>query len=131
MRNPLDTCLSCYFQDFGGSHPWVYDLENIAYVYKEYSRIMNYWQNESGINMYNVKYEQLVQNQEKISRELINYIGLDWNEQCIQFHKNERFIWTASYDQVRQPMYKKSTARWKNYEQELTQLINALGSENT
>ena len=127
MRDPLDTCLSCYFQDFGGNHPWIYDLENIAYVYKEYKRMMSYWQNELGISIHNVRYEELVENQEKISKELISYIGLDWDEQCMQFHKNKRFIWTASYDQVRQPMYKKSTARWKNYKQQLSPVINILG----
>jgi len=131
MRNPLDTCLSCYFQDFGTNHPWIYDLKDIASVYKEYLRMMRYWQNELNIPMYNVKYEELVENQEKISRELISYIGLEWDEQCLQFHKNQRFIWTASYDQVRQPMYKKSTARWKNYEQQLSPLINILGINNT
>lgn len=126
IRDPLDTCLSCYFQDFGGDHPWIYDLEDLALVYKEYLRIMHYWQYDLGVPVYEVNYENLVENQEKISRELINYVGLEWNEQCMQFHENKRFIWTASYDQVRQPMYKKSIARWKNYSQQLTPLINIL-----
>ena len=127
MRDPLDTCLSCYFQDFGGNHPWVYDLENIAQVYKEYLRMMHYWQNDLGVPVFNVRYEELVENQEKLSKELINHIGLEWDENCIQFHENKRFIWTASYDQVRLPMYKKSVARWKNYEQQLSRLIEILG----
>jgi len=128
IRNPLDSCLSCYFQDFGTNQPWIYDLENIAHVYEEYLRMMSYWQNETEIPIHNVKYEELVENQEIISKKLISQIGLDWDSQCLQFHKNERFIWTASYDQVRQPIYKKSTARWMNYQQQLTPLINILGN---
>ena len=131
MRNPLDTCLSCYFQDFGGDYPWIYDLDNLALVYNEYIRIMHYWQHKLGVPIFNVRYEELVENQEMISKELINHIGLEWDDRCLKFHENRRFIWTASYNQVRQPMYKKSVSRWKNYEQKLSQVISVLGDASS
>ena len=129
MRNPFDTCLSCYFQDFGSNaHPWIYNLENLAYVYNEYIRLMHHWQQVCGIKMYDVKYEDLVQNQEIISKELLKHIGVQWDKRCMNFHKNKRFIWTASYEQVRQPMYIRSVARWKNYKKQLKPLIDIIGN---
>ncbi len=125
-RNPLDTCLSCYFQDFSQSHPWIYNLQNTGKVYLEYQRLMQHWKKVLDIPIFDVQYEDLVNNQENVSRQMIDFCGLDWDDACLQFHKNERFIWTASYDQVRQPMYKKSAGRWKNYENYITALKKLL-----
>jgi len=124
MRNPLDTCLSCYFQDFARPHPWIYDLHDIGTVHLEYQRIMNHWKNVLNIPMLEIQYESLVENQEEVSRKIIEFCDLDWDDNCMQFHKNKRFVKTASYDQVRQPMYKKSVARWKNYKEQIKPLLN-------
>ncbi|HHL31005.1 MAG TPA: tetratricopeptide repeat protein [Oceanospirillales bacterium] len=126
IRDPLDTCLSCYFQDFSRSHPWIYDLQNTGRVYLEYQRLMQHWKNVLEIPILDVHYEKLVENQESISRQMIEFCGLEWDDACLQFHKNKRFIWTASYEQVRQPMYKKSVARWKNYEQYIKPLTEII-----
>lgn len=128
IRNPLDTCLSCYFQDFSRSHPWIYNLQDTGRVYLEYKRVMQHWKNVLDIPILDVHYEALVENQENISRKMVEFCGLDWNDDCLQFHKNKRFIWTASYEQVRRPMYKKSVARWKNYEKHIGSLIDMLKS---
>jgi len=124
MRDPIDTCLSCYFQDFSGSHPWIYDLRDTANVYLEYQRLMQHWKSVLNIPILDIQYEELVSNQEAMSKQIIEFCKLDWNDACLQFHKNKRFAKTASYNQVRQPMYNKSVARWKNYEPHLQVLTD-------
>jgi hypothetical protein len=76
---------------------------------------------------YDVKYEDLVADTETQSRKLIEYCGLSWNDACMEPHKNERSIKTASVTQVRQPVYKTSVARWKKYEKFLGPMIEGLG----
>ncbi|HED35563.1 MAG TPA: sulfotransferase family protein [Gammaproteobacteria bacterium] len=129
MRNPIDTCLSCYFQDFSGSHPWIYDLEDTANVYLEYLRLMQHWNTVLEIPVLNISYENLVENQQTVSREIIEFCGLNWDDSCLEFHKNKRFAKTASYNQVRQPMYNKSVERWRNYEKHLQPLIDRLSPD--
>ncbi len=131
LRNPLDTCLSCYFQDFSHNHPWIYDLQDSGRMYLEYQRLMQHWKSVLDISILDVHYEDLVENQETISRQMIEFCGLEWDDACLHFHKNNRFIWTASYEQVRQPMYKKSVARWKNYEAHIKPLMEILRSQVT
>jgi len=75
-----------------------------------------------------VHYEDMVTDQERISRELVEFVGLDWDDRCLQFHTTRRTVATASYDQIRQPMYTKSMARWKHYEKHIGPLLEALGS---
>ena len=76
--------------------------------------------------IFEVQYEELVANQEEVSRELIAYLGLEWDEQCLEFHKTKRVVKTASNLQVRQPMYTRSVERWKNYECHLEPLIKLI-----
>lgn len=127
MRNPVDTCLSIYFHKFGGYHPYAYDLENLAFYYREYLRLMQHWRSvlPPGIFM-EVQYEELVADQEAVSRKLIAFCGLEWDERCLEFYKNERPVSTASSWQVRQPIYTSSTARWKRYEPYLGPLAQLL-----
>ena len=122
----MDTCLSGYFQDFSRSHPYSYDLHNLGVYYRGYQKIMHNWKNILSLPIMEVKYEDMVANQEAVSRKLIEFCGLDWDDRCLEFYKNERFIGTASYDQVRRPMYSTSSGRWKNYEQFLGPLKDAL-----
>jgi len=126
MRNPLDTCLSCYFQDFSGNHAWIYDLKNIGKVYLEYRRVMQHWKSVLDIQILEVQYEELVDKQDTMSRQIIDFCNLEWDDECLNFHENKRFAKTASYNQVRQPMYKKSVARWKNYEDKIGDLKKTL-----
>lgn len=127
-RDPMDTCLSTYFQDFSRSHPYSYDLYNLGAYYKEYRNVMRHWKNVLRIPILDVQYEDLIDNQELMSRKLLEFCGLEWDDRCLQFHETKRFIGTASHDQVRRPLYKKSVARWKNYEEYLGPLKEALGS---
>ena len=126
-RDPLDTCLSAYFQDFSQSHAYSCDLAQLGAVYRQYSRIMAHWKETLRIPVLDIQYEDLVSDQEGVSRRLIEFCDLDWDDQCLKFHETRRHVATASYDQVRQPLYKRSVGRWKHYEKHLAPLLEALG----
>lgn len=115
-RNPLDTCLSIYFQDFSESNPYANNLEHCAYVYRQYQVWMNHIKSFLTVPILDVSYEQLVNNQEEVTRKLINFIELEWDDDCLSFHNTKRFVATPSYDQVREKMYTSSIGRWRNYE---------------
>ena len=115
-RSPRDTCLSCYFQDFSGDHPYSYNLEHLAHYYHEYHRLMDHWQRVLKIPILTMRYESLIENQEFESRRLLEFCELEWEPRCLHFNEAKRFVRTASYDQVRHPIYKKSMHRWKHYE---------------
>lgn len=125
-RDPLDTCISCYTQEFTSAHSYAYDLKILGAYYKQYERLMQHWIKVLKIPILHVQYENLVENQESISRKLIEFCGLEWDDCVMNFHQSNRDVATASYDQVRQPMYRKSVQRWKNYEPHLAPLLMAL-----
>ena len=126
QRNSLDICLSCYFQDFRGFKPFIYNLTTLGLYYRQYERLMKHWHNVLQLQIMNVNYEELVENQEDISRKIIDFCGLEWNDKCLSFHKNKRSVQTVSTWQVRQPMYTTSKGRWKNYDKFLEPLRKAL-----
>ena len=126
VRHPLDTCISCYFQNFGERHPYIYNMEKLGEVHKSYEELMQFWKSELEIPMLDVEYETLVSDPENTVREILNYCGLEWQDQCLSFHSTKRYAHTASYDQVSRPIYLSSVARWKNYENQITDLINII-----
>ncbi len=116
-RNPVDTCLSIYFQNFPALHPYAYDLDDLAVLYTQYDRFMQHWRTViPPTTMLEVQYEDLVADQEGGSRRMIEFCGLDWDERCLAFQDNQRVVRTASSWQVRQPLYRTSVARWQKYE---------------
>jgi tetratricopeptide (TPR) repeat protein len=121
-RNPLDTCLSIFMQNFGGRAPFANNLRNIGHYYKQYRKLMDYWQNKAALDMFELNYEKLVGNQRDVTRRLLEYCGLPWNEACLMFHENRRFTGTVSEHQVRQPIYRGSVARWRRYQKYLWEL---------
>ncbi|MCE9633376.1 MAG: sulfotransferase [Methylophilales bacterium] len=131
QRDAMDTCLSIYFQKFKEAHLYAYNLEHLGHYYKEYERLMQHWREVLPIKMLEIKYEDLVADQERVTREMINYIGLPWDERCLQPEKSNKVVRTASLWQARQPVYKTSVARWKNYEKHLQPLKDALGYEES
>lgn len=126
QRYPVDNCLSIYFQRFNISHTYASDLVGLGEYYRLYMDIMKHWNEVLPGKILNIKYDELVTKQEQISREMIHFCGLDWDDNCLQFHKSKRDVGTPSYDQVSQPMYTKSSGRWTNYEQHIQPLINTL-----
>lgn len=127
-RHPMDSCLSCYFQNFRESQFFSYDLGHLAAYYREYERLMAYWLKTLSIPILEVQYEELVDNQEEMTREIIDFLDLDWDDACLNFHKTERLVQTASAWQVRQPINKKAVQRWRKYEPWLGDLREGLGS---
>lgn len=127
IRDPLDACLSCYMNNFSVL-PYSYDLTSLGQTWREHQRLMQHWQNIS-IPMMTLSYEALVADQERVSRQLVEYCGLVWDEACLKFHENDRKVLTVSFDQVNQPMYNSSVGRWKNYETHLGPLVNALNGK--
>lgn len=125
-RDPVDTCLSCYFQNFSGSIPFAYDLRELGQFYLAYRRLMAHWQQVLRVPMRDVPYEGLVRDQEAMSRNLVNFAGLAWDDRCLRFHESKRIVLTSSNAQVRKPMYSSSIGRWKAYEKHLGPLLEAL-----
>jgi len=129
-RDPLDTCLSIFFQKFSASHPYSFDLGDLGHYYREYERLMEHSRAvlPSGM-MLEMQYEDVIERPEEMTRKLIEFCGLEWDESCLKFHESKRAVQTASSWQVRQPIYKTSSKRWKQYEKHLGPLINALAGK--
>ncbi len=126
-RDPLDTCVSCYLQHFANGLRFTYDMEHLGIAYRGYERLMAHWREVLPMRMLDVRYEALVGDLERVSRELIEFLGLPWDERCLLFHEQARNVGTASFWQVRQPLYASSVGRWRRYEKHLAPLIEALG----
>ena len=127
MRDPRDNGLSNFQQNFGakfGGMGFAFDLEHTASEINNYWRIMKHWR-KIGVPMIEFWYEDLVNEQEVISKALINYCGLEWEKQILEFHKLERRVKTASVGQVRNKMYKSSSQKWRHYEELLQPMIDA------
>ena len=127
-RHPLDTCLSCYFQDFLGTQAYAYNLKNLGTFYQMYWDLMAHWQQALSLQIFEIRYEELVANPESKIRELLEFCGLEWDDACLQFHQSDRHIPTASYHQVQQPIYTKSVARHKKYDRHINALKASLGN---
>lgn len=126
-RNPLDTCLSCYFQNFAGTmQPWSNDLSHIGSYYRDYKRLMDHWR-RCGLEFLEMPYERTVADLESQARRAVDYLGLPWDGGCLRFHESGRVIATASFDQADKPIYDQSVDRWKHYDRHLSPLREALG----
>jgi len=129
LRDPLDTCLSCFKQYFVGPQPFAYDLEELGRYYGAYQRLMEHWRTVLPGYMFELQYETLVQAPEQQMQQLLAYCGLDWDERCLEFHRQERQVRTASSAQVRQPIYQSSKQVWEKYRDQLQPLIRCLQDE--
>jgi tetratricopeptide (TPR) repeat protein len=127
-RDPIDTCLSCYFQKFSAALNFTMDLSDLAHYYREHHRLMAHWRAvlPPG-SILDVPYAELVADQEGWSRKILEFLGLEWDDRCLDFHKTQRQVVTASYWQVRQKIYKNSVARWRNYEKFIKPLLGLRG----
>ena len=127
-RDPMDVCVANYVVRFGQGHGWSFGLESLAAEYHAYERLMAHWRAVLPSPVHEVSYERLTESLEEESRKLVDGCGLDWDESCLEFHRNERAVHTASGWQVRQPVYRRSVGRWRNYERHLEPLRVALRS---
>ena len=127
-RNPVDTCLSCYMQLFSHGNEHTYDLSELGQYYVNYVQLMEHWRSVLPAGAFlDVRYEDIVADQESQARRLIDFCGLAWSDACIDFNKHKRSVRTASMTQVRQPIYKSSVERWLPYEKFLGPLLDSLG----
>jgi hypothetical protein len=125
-RNALDNALSIYFQSFVWAHDYATELENIGHFYNEYRRLMKHWEEVLEIPMLHVDYEDMIDDNEGMSRRILDFCGLEWQDSVLDFHTTGRAVATSSLDQVREPIYKTSKARWKNYEQHIEPLKSVI-----
>jgi tetratricopeptide (TPR) repeat protein len=125
QRDPIDTCLSSYFQYFSPVMNFTMDLSDLAHYCREHQRLMAHWRAvlPPG-SILDVPYSELVADQEAWTRKILNFLGLEWDQRCLDFHLTERQVVTASTWQVRQKIYTGSVARWRNYERFIGPLLS-------
>ena len=126
VRDPVDTCLSCYRNYFSGFHPFTYDLAELGRYYRLYRDLMDHWREVVPNYVHDVRYEDLVSDPENQIRQLLDISRLEWDDRCLEFHQTHRPVRTASAAQVRQPMYLSSIETWKKFERHLGPLLKAL-----
>jgi tetratricopeptide (TPR) repeat protein len=126
-RDLRDVAVSCWMTGFR-SVRWTNDTQEIASRFQQYDRLMKHWQSVLPAPIHHVDYEETVDDLEGVARRLLDACGLDWEPACLEFHRNSRPVHTASFSQVRQPVYRGSVGRWKNYESELAELFAALAA---
>jgi tetratricopeptide (TPR) repeat protein len=125
-REPMDNCLSCYFQIFSAGLRFTYDLAHLGQVYRQHERLMAHWADCLPLPILTVDYESMVSDPEPEIRRLIDFAGLPWDGRCLEFHRTDRSVQTASLWQVRQPVYRSSVARWQAYQPWLGELRTSL-----
>lgn len=133
-RDPRDTALSNYQQNFKAKHGglgYAFDLENIAHEINSYNEMMAHWRAVLPGRMLEITYEELVADQEAVSREMLAFAGLAWDSNVTNFHEHKRAVRTASVAQVRQKIYSTSKQKWRKYESHLGPLLDTLEPEAT
>ena len=128
IRDPLENSWSIYKNDFEGGMLFSNNPQDIASYYNIYLNLMSYWKSNFNKDIYDLNYEDLINNPESKIREIITFCGLDWQDACLEYYKNKKSIKTVSFSQARKPIYKdslKGAAKFKNYIQDLE---NALSS---
>jgi tetratricopeptide (TPR) repeat protein len=129
-RHPVDTCLSNYFTSFGEAMPFANSKTDLVFYYRHYDRLMRHWRSVLPADcLLEVDYEELVSDRERVTRRLIDFIGLDWSDACLRPEDNQRVVKTASMWQARQPTYTTSVERWRRYEPWLGELRQLLEPE--
>ena len=130
-RSAVDVCWSNYKNLFSSEKlNYSYSFSNLANYYRLYEDLMLHWNKIYKNKFYEIDYEKLVKNKEEEIKNILKYLDLDWDENCLNFHKNKRSVSTASLAQVRKPIYNSSVEKWKNYNLELTSLVKML-NQNT
>ena len=122
-RDPMDICFSNFKNNFSSKTVgFSYNLEKIGIYYNLYKDLMLFWKERLKNDIFELSYEELIKDQEKTTKKLIEFCDLEWDENCLSPHKNEKIVSTASLAQVRSPVYKSSVKKWENYSEELKKL---------
>jgi hypothetical protein len=120
-------CFSCFKQLFARGQTFTYDLKDLGRYYRDYVSLMDHWDEVLPGRVHRVQYENMVDDTEAQIKGVLEYCGLDFEEQCLRFYETERAIRTPSAEQVRKPVYKEGLEHWRNYEKHLGTLKEALG----
>lgn len=128
-RHPLACCFSGFKQLFGQGQEFTYGLESIGNYYREYVELMDHWDRVLPGWVLRVRYEDVVEDFEAQVHRILEFCGLDFEEACLEFHKTERSVRTPSSEQVRQPIYRSGLDHWRNFDEWLDPLKEALGPD--
>lgn len=120
-RDCQDTCLSIYFQQLDNALTYATDPGDIVHYYRQHERLMEHWRQCLGADIHMVDYDELVRSPEPVLRRLLDFLGLPWDERCLNFQEARVQVKTASLWQVREPLHPRSSGRWKNYASRLAQ----------
>jgi tetratricopeptide (TPR) repeat protein len=126
-RHPMAGCFSCFKQLFARGQTFTYDLKDLGRYYRDYVSLMDHWDEVLPGRVHRAQYENMVDDTEAQIKGVLEYCGLDFEEQCLRFYETERAIRTPSAEQVRKPVYKEGLEHWRNYEKHLGPLKEALG----
>ncbi|NJO13586.1 MAG: sulfotransferase [Gammaproteobacteria bacterium] len=129
VRDPLDTCLSIYVQQLDERLTYATDLQNIAHYFLQYRRLMEHWEELFGERIFDAVYDAYVAEREPTTRALLDFLELPWNEACLETPNVSSRVRTASVWQVREPVYRRSSGRWRNYERHLAPVRELLLGE--
>lgn len=124
-RSAADNALSIWMENFGVDQYYATDFDDLAFFRSEYERLMAHWRQVLPLQMLELQYEDLVTDVHGQTRRLIEFLGLCWDDRCLEFHHHARAVQTPSRWQVRQPVYSRSVGRWKAYSEHLPELIRA------
>ncbi len=127
LRDPRDTCLSNYFQQFESGLAYASDLAHAGRFYVSYRRLMDHWQRTLDLPIHEIRLDKLVSDPETQVRSLLKFLDLDWDERCLRPQDSGVTTWTASRDQTSSPINASGIDRWKNYQSHLGPLLEALG----
>ncbi len=130
-REPVDTCLSCYFQPFTNAVPYAHRMEHMGHMHRQYQKLMNHWKSVLSISMLDVSYEELVQNPEGTVRQLLDFLELEFDEACLAPEKSTRRQVTGSTTRVNEPVDTKSVGRGKLYGSFIIELTDALKGQES
>jgi tetratricopeptide (TPR) repeat protein len=127
-RHPMEMCLSAYRILFADTLSFTYTLEDLGKSYRLYHEYMAFWRETLPAGtMIEIRYEDVVENTEREARKIVEHVGLEWDDACLRFYENERPVSTASLMQVRKPIYRDATNRWRKYERHLGPLLDQIG----
>jgi len=129
-RNPVDTCVSCFTNYFRSGHEYASDLADVGRYYRLYEDLMAHWRTVIPGGLFEVQYEELVSDKEAVTRRLLDFCNLPWEEQCLRSHAVSRPVKTLSVSQVRREVYTSSVDRWRRYADHLGPLLAALGLDD-
>jgi hypothetical protein len=126
-RHPMAACFSGFTQLFARGQTFTYGLNNLGRYYRDYVDLMDHWDEVLPGRVLRVQYEEMVADTENQVRRMLDFCGLEFEENCLHFYQTDRAVRTASSEQVRQPIYSAATEHWRNFEPHLDELKQALG----